>query len=199
MKKKSEISSLILSESSLDILMKLEHPNIGRILDIMEDEKQIYMIQDYYEGGDLFSFILKHKNIGENISKIIIRQLLEAVYYLHQNNIIHRDIKPQNIFVVKFDRKNIKDTLIKLCDFGSNCYFKDCLMSSDFPGTPEYTSPELISGDYTFKTDIWSIGVISYFLLSGKSIFKGKDFDVIFKVYLIFISFNIMIFIFNYQ
>ena len=185
MKKKQEISSLTLTESNLDNLLEIDHPNIGRLIDIMEDEKHVYMVQDYYEEGDLYSFILKHKKVSEKICKIIIRQLLEAVKYLHQSNVCHRDIKPQNIFVVKFDEKNIKDTMIKLCDFGSSCYFKNCLPLSDFPGTPAFTSPEVINGSYDQKIDIWSIGIVSYFLLCGKYPYSGRDYDIMFKVFIL--------------
>jgi len=192
MKKKSATISLTLTEKNLNNLLQIDHPNIGRILDIMEDEKNIYMIQDYYEEGDLYNFILKHKKIGEKICKIIIRQLLEAVNFLHQSNVCHRDIKPQNIFVVKFDEKNIKETMIKLTDFGSSCYFKDCLALSDFPGTPSFSSPEIINGKYDQKTDIWSIGIVSYFLLCGKLPYKGKDYDIMFKVNFLFFEFLII-------
>lgn len=192
MKKKSEISSLTLTEANLENLIQIDHPNIGRILDIMEDEKQIYMVQDYHEGGDLYNFILKHKKIGEKICKIIIKQLLEAVNFLHQNNVCHRDIKPQNIFVVKFDERNIKDTLIKLTDFGASCYFKNCVPLSDFPGTPAFTSPEVINGKYDLKIDIWSIGIVSYFLLCGRTPYEGRDYDIMFKVILINILFNFL-------
>ena len=120
--------------------------------------------------------------MGEKICKIIIQQLLIAVNFLHQNNVCHRDIKPQNIFVVHFDKANIKDTIIKLTDFGSSCYFKNCLPLSDFPGTPAFTSPEIINGKYDHKTDIWSIGIVSYFLLCGKTPYSGDNYDTMFKV-----------------
>ena len=84
--------------------------------------------------------------------------------------------------MVKFDEKNIKDTMIKLCDFGASCYFKNCLPLSDFPGTPSFTSPEVINGCNTEKIDIWSIGIVSYFLLCGKTPYTGKHFDIMFKV-----------------
>jgi len=182
MKKKIENSSLTITESNLDKLLELDHPNIGRIIDLLEDEKYVYVIQDNYEEGNLFNFILKHKKVSENICKIIIKQLLEAVNYLHLNNITHREIKPQNIFVVKFDEKNIKDTIIKLCDFGADCFSKNILPVSDFPGSPAFTSPEILNSIDHQKIDIWGIGIVSYFLLCGKTPFSGKDHEIIFKV-----------------
>lgn len=179
-----EVSSLTVTETDLDKLLEIEHPNLGKIKDIMEDEKNIYIVQDYYEEGNLFNFILKHKKINENICKIIIRQLLEAVNCLHMNNIMHKEIKPTNIFVTKFDEKNIKETMIKLCDFGSYCYFNNCNPVSDFPGNPEYISPEILNGVNDPKIDIWSIGIVAYFLICGKTPFSstGLSTETLFKV-----------------
>ena len=73
-KKKIENSSLTITESNLDKLLELDHPNIGRIIDLLEDEKYVYVIQDNYEEGNLFNFILKHKKVSENICKIIIKR-----------------------------------------------------------------------------------------------------------------------------
>jgi calcium-dependent protein kinase len=182
MKKASGINSLTLTELQIDSLLSLNHPNIGMIYDILEDEKFIYMVQDLNENGDLFNFIMKNKNINENLCKEIIKQLLSAVRYLHENNIMHRGIKPQNIFIIKFIETDVNQTMLKLCDFGSALYFKDCVPFSDFSGNPAYSAPEVIKGKYDNRADIWSIGVIAYFLLTGTTPYQGKEYDILFKV-----------------
>lgn len=182
MKKANGINSLTLTELQIDSLLNLNHPNIGLIYDILEDEKFIYMVQDLYENGDLFSFIIRNKKIDESLVKVIIKQLLAAVRYLHENNIIHRGIKPQNIFIVKYDEKDVNQTMLKLCDFGAATYLKNCVPLTDFSGNPTYSAPENIQGHYDNLADIWSVGVIAYFLLTGSTPFHGKEYDILFKV-----------------
>jgi calcium-dependent protein kinase len=182
MKKKIGRNSLTLTESNIETLLNLDHPNVGLIYDIIEDEKFVYMVQDFYEQGDLFNFILKNQKISEKLCKIIIKQMLCAVKYLHENNICHREIKPQNVFIVKYDPKDLNETMIKVVDFGASCYFKDCIPLTEFPGNPFYSGPEVINGEYDHKIDIWSVGVIAYFLLCGHPPYSGKEYDVLFKV-----------------
>lgn len=195
MKKSNGINSLTLTELQIDSLLTLNHPNIGIIYDIIEDEKFIYMVQDLYENGDLFSFIMKNKKINESLCKVILKQLLAAVRYLHENNIMHKAIKPQNIFLVKYDEKDVNQTSLKLCDFGAATYFKDCVPFSDFSGSPAYSAPEHIQGNYDNKADIWSVGVIAYFLLTGANPYQGKEYDILFKVKKLFLLiFKLLIF-----
>lgn len=184
MKKLPGINSLTLTELKVVRLLNLDHPNIGVIYDILEDEKFVYMIQDYFEHGDLFNFLLKYKNANERLTKLIIKQVISAVKYLHQNDVCHRDIKPQNIFVIKYDPKDLKETIVKLCDFGSSTYFKNCVPLTEFPGNPFYSAPEVINGQYNHKVDIWSVGIIAYLLLTGFNPYTGKEYDVLFKVFI---------------
>ncbi len=196
MKKANKINSLTLTESSIEKLLNLNHMNLGCIYDIIEDEKFVYLVQDYYSQGDLFNFILIYKNIlDEGLIKIIIRQILCGIKQLHDNNVIHRGIKAQNIFIVKFDEKDFKQTLVKVCDFGSAAYFRDCLPLNDFCDNPFYSSPELIKGSYDNKSDLWSVGIIAYFLLTGEYPYKGKEYDVLFRVFLRFLNSKIIFFV----
>lgn len=181
-KKTSGINSLTLTELQIDNLLYLNHPNIGMIYEILEDEKFVYMIQEFFENGDLFNFILKNKKMNENLCKVIIKQLLAAVKYLHDNNIMHRGIKPHNIFILKFEEEDINQTMLKLCDFGAVAYIKDYVTFTDFSGHPAYSAPEVIQGKYDNRADIWAIGIICYFLLTGSTPFQGKEYDILFKV-----------------
>ena len=182
MKKFNGVNSLSLTELNVQKILKLDHPNIGPIFDIIEDEKYVYMVQDYYEHGDLFSFLLTNKILNENFFKIVIKQILSGIKYLHSQDLCHRALKPQNIYILKYDEKKIKETLIKICDFGASSYFKNCLPLNRFAGNPFYSAPEEINGEYSTKSDIWSVGIICYFLITGVVPFSGKEYDVLFKV-----------------
>ena len=182
MKKSNDLSSLTLTELNVSKLLALDHPNIGNIYDVLEDEHYVYLVQDYYEGGDLFNFLIKNKIINEKLLKIIVRQILSALKYLHENNICHRDLKPQNIFILGYEENDYKNILIKICDFGASSYFKKCVPLKKFPGNPFYCAPEVILRDYDNKCDIWSVGIILYFLINGTTPFEGKEYDVLFKV-----------------
>ena len=167
---------LLISYGKLDIIYneinihsKLDHENIIKLYNVHEDNENINIIMEYAENGNLFELISKEKN-GLNESKAFdyFIQVVNAVYYLHNNNIIHRDIKPENILIGN-------DNKLKLCDFG---WAKELTLEnrSTFCGTVEYMAPEIVgSENYDYSVDIWSLGILLYELLYGHSPFKASN------------------------
>ena len=92
-------------------MKKLNHPNITKILELFETEDNIFIIMEYINGGNLFSFIKKTRKLSEKTAKFLFKQIIEGIKYIHSKNIVHRDIKLENILI---DLKNN----IKICDFG---------------------------------------------------------------------------------
>lgn len=182
--KKEEIVKNNLSENNVEMLLTLDHPNIVKIYDILEDDKYVYLVQEYCEGGDLFEFIIKNKLVNERMTKIIIKQLLGALAYLHNEevNIVHRDIKPENILILRKEHSSPEDITVKLSDFGSASFFSKNKSMTQVTGTPFYIAPEVILGKYDQKCDIWSTGVLTYTMLAGKPPYSGRDYDVLFKI-----------------
>lgn len=154
----------------IEILKELDHPSISRIIDIFEDKKKFYFVQEYLSGGALFDSLIQNVGFTENASALIIRQALSAVSYLHNKKIAHRDIKPDNILFESVDSLNIK-----LMDFGNSRKMGNNEGLSGVYGTAYYVAPEVIAGAYDEKCDIWSLGVILYMLLSGNPPFDGKS------------------------
>ena len=134
---------------------------------------------EYVEGGELFYEITKRGSVSEKTAAHIMRQLLSAVVYCHKKKIVHRNLKPEDILIVKSDKKTQID--IKVIDFGEAEIFKSRAKLTGFAGTPYYMSPEVIEGRYTEKCDLWSCGVILYVLLCGYPPFNGKDDRSIFE------------------
>ena len=167
---------LMVSYGKLDIIYneinihsKLDHENIIKLHNVHEDNDNINIIMEYAENGNLYELISKEKT-GLNESKAFdyFIQVVNAVYYLHNNNIIHRDIKPENILIGANDK-------IKLCDFG---WAKELTLEnrSTFCGTVEYMAPEIVgSENYDYSVDIWSLGILLYELLYGHSPFKANN------------------------
>jgi calcium-dependent protein kinase len=180
---KSEEHEHNLTENSIDLLLSLDHPNIVKIHEILEDEKHLYIIQDYCEGGELFSYIVNKNLLSENLVKVVIKQILEALNYLHLKGVFHRDIKPENILIASHSTTNIEDIVIKLADFGlSELLTKRKAAGGKVSGPPFYTSPEVIEGKYDHKCDLWSVGVIAYTMLSGSPPYTGNEYQVLYKI-----------------
>ena len=158
----------------INLLKNLDHPNIVKFYDFFEEEENIYLMMEFLEGCTLKQYIQKTEVISENNARIIIKQLLTALSYLHYAcDICHRDIKPENIM---FKEKNDINSL-KLLDFGlslenfeSKNYLENC-------GTLVYMAPELLINNikYTKGVDVWSVGIILYMLLmKGKNPFYNR-------------------------
>ncbi|KAM4655159.1 PAS domain-containing serine/threonine-protein kinase isoform 6-T7 [Amazona ochrocephala] len=149
------------------ILLKLQHPNIIKVLNVFENEHFFQLVMEKHGSGlDLFTFIDNQHNLDEPLASYIFRQLVSAVGYLHCRNILHRDIKDENIVIAE-------DFTIKLVDFGSAAYLEPSKLFYTFCGTIEYCSPEVLSGKpYRGpELEMWSLGVTLYTLVFGENPF----------------------------
>ena len=131
-------------EEELKLIKKLDHPNIFKIYEFYQDEENYYLIAEYLEGGELFSFISQKKNLDEKTVFIIMEQIISAVHYLHKHNIIHRDLKPENLLLSKPN----DPTSIKLIDFGTSKKIHQGEFFEIPLGTCYYIAPEVIRRKY---------------------------------------------------
>ncbi|NXS99161.1 PASK kinase, partial [Jacana jacana] len=149
------------------ILLKLQHPSIIKVLDVFENANFFQLVMEKHGSGlDLFTFIDNQPNLDEPLVSYIFRQLVSAVGYLHCRNILHRDIKDENIVIAE-------DFTIKLVDFGSAAYLETGKLFYTFCGTIEYCSPEVLSGKpyQGPELEMWSLGVTLYTLVFGENPF----------------------------
>ena len=161
----------------IEILKKLNHPNIVKLYDTIISDKNILLIQELVNGISLRDFynkeIRNQRNISENKLKIltlIFKQIFSAFDYIHKKNIFHRDIKLENILLTK-------NYEIKIIDFGFGLYNPRNYLQKFFCGTPNYMAPEIImKKEYDGqKADMWSLGILLYKLFCADFPFKGKD------------------------
>ncbi|OII74591.1 uncharacterized protein cubi_00144 [Cryptosporidium ubiquitum] len=191
--------------NEVNVLRKLSHRNIIKYIDRIIDKQnqQIYIVMEYCDEGDLGN-ILKKKKLGISIDEedviSIFVQLLDALNYCHtrNNKVLHRDIKPQNIFMINpssselihkiqegsrincnIDQQEQKTTIVKLGDFGLARYLSGRnQLATTHVGTPYYMSPEVLGkGQYDEKSDIWSLGCCIYEILVGRPPFYARSYD----------------------
>lgn len=164
-----KIKGLFLKEAK--IVAKLNHPNIVTVYDYSGDDSEtLYLVMEFAENGSLSKY-LKTKNIPEEVGIAITIGVLEAISHAKKSNILHLDVKPENILFSK-------DFRIKLTDFGIARIKEDeeAVLSTNVMGTPAYMSPEQIKGEgLDFRSDIFSIGVLLCELATGAHPFKGKN------------------------
>ena len=154
--------------NEISIHSRFIHQNIIRLYNIYEDENEFKLILEYASNGNLYEKIKEEKKISEKKAYSYFIQILNAVSFLHLNNIIHRDIKPENILI---DENNI----LKLCDFGWSKEI-DLEKRHTICGTVEYMAPEIIQREnYDFGVDIWSLGIFLYEMIIGHSPFYAKE------------------------
>ena len=158
------------------MLESISHPNIIRYYETVYTSETVNIVTEVVENNSLVEYLRMQpsKRVSEKNARVIMKDLLKGLSYLHYNNIVHRDLKLENILISK-------DMRIKLIDFGFSTF--DNQIHYDFCGTPHYISPEIIGkGGYTGQAaDIWAVGVIMYKILTGAFPFKGLNDKMLYR------------------
>ncbi|XP_043490508.1 calcium/calmodulin-dependent protein kinase type II alpha chain isoform X13 [Polistes fuscatus] len=160
-------------EREARICRKLQHPNIVRLHDSIQEENYHYLVFDLVTGGELFEDIVAREFYSEADASHCIQQILESVHHCHHNGVVHRDLKPENLLLAS----KAKGAAVKLADFGLAIEVSgESQAWYGFAGTPGYLSPEVLKKEpYGKPVDIWACGVILYILLVGYPPFWDDD------------------------
>ncbi|XP_011340946.1 calcium/calmodulin-dependent protein kinase type II alpha chain isoform X11 [Ooceraea biroi] len=160
-------------EREARICRKLQHPNIVRLHDSIQEENFHYLVFDLVTGGELFEDIVAREFYSEADASHCIQQILESVHHCHHNGVVHRDLKPENLLLAS----KMKGAAVKLADFGLAIEVQgEAQAWYGFAGTPGYLSPEVLKKEpYGKPVDIWACGVILYILLVGYPPFWDED------------------------
>ena len=159
-----------LLQREIATMKALDHNNVLRLYEVLETTKRFYLVIELATNGELFSLIKNDKGFDDPTARSYFRQLSDGVHYCHEQGVVHRDLKPQNLLLTA-------DNTLKIADFGfsrfqdmdENGQVSKSLRLQTQCGTPNYAAPEIFLGQgYDgFKTDIWACGVILYVMLSG--------------------------------
>ena len=162
-------------QREIDIIKKVKHLNIVKIIQIKEDHKNVYIIMEFID-YDLFLHIVNNKHLDEKESSLYYFQLINGIEYIHSLNIVHRDLKPENLLLTK-------NKILKIIDFGLSNYSYNNEYLMTHCGSPSYTSPEMILGNKYdgYAVDVWTTGIILYAMLCGYLPFEERDNKGLFK------------------
>lgn len=188
-KEKAGSSTVKLLEREVNILKSVKHKHIIHLEQVFETPKQMYLVMELCEDGELKEVLDTKGHFSENETRLIIQSLASAIAYLHNKDIVHRDLKLENILVKSsfLDDNNEMNLNIKVTDFGLATARKHGPRSEGMMqttcGTPIYMAPEVINAhEYSQLCDIWSIGVIMYLLLCGKPPFLANSKEKLFEL-----------------
>uniref|UniRef100_A0A0B6ZQP0 non-specific serine/threonine protein kinase n=1 Tax=Arion vulgaris TaxID=1028688 RepID=A0A0B6ZQP0_9EUPU len=154
----------------IQILSSLRHKHIVNIREVFEKKDKIVLVLDYAQGGELYDYLNRMGQLAESEARRIFRQIVSAIHYCHQNDIVHRDLKLENIILD--DKGNVK-----IADFGLANYYSHNSTLKTFCGSPLYASPEIVNGNpyHGPEVDVWSLGVILYTLVYGAMPFESNN------------------------
>ena len=165
-------------KNEINILKQIDNENIMKLYEVIDTPSNLYLVLEYINGVNLLEILKNEKNhyIKEQRAKKIFSQIVKGISYCHRKNIYHRDIKLENILV-------LKDDIIKIIDFGFGIKCNKDTLQKLFCGTPSYMAPEIVKKEKYIAcySDIWSLGVLFYAILFGIFPFKGKDDDELFE------------------
>ncbi|GAA6105057.1 death-associated protein kinase 2 isoform X1 [Tachysurus ichikawai] len=160
-------------EREVNILQHLQHPNIISLHDVYENRTDVVLMLELVSGGELFDFLAQKESLSEEEATEFLKQILDGVHYLHSKKIAHFDLKPENIMLLD---KNVPLPRIKIIDFGLAHKIEDGVEFKDIFGTPEFVAPEIVNYEpLGLPADMWTVGVITYILISGASPFLGES------------------------
>lgn len=157
-------------QAEISIFLCMDHPQITRLFDVYESDEYMFLVMECMEGGELFDRITALKRFTEKDAADAVLQMLLAVNYIHSHGVVHRDIKLENFL---YDTKN--SNFLKLIDFGFGKVWDPNIKMQTSCGTLAYVAPEVLERAYTSQCDLWSLGVITFVLLSGYMPFSGSE------------------------
>jgi len=176
---KAQVKNIERFRQEISIMKQLDHPNIIRLHETYEDQKNIYLVLELCSGGELFDRIIDEGYFTEKNAAVLMKQILAALFYCHSHSIMHRDLKPENFLFL--DKR--PDSPLKIIDFGLAARFQPGQVMATKAGTPYYVAPQVLQGKYGKECDLWSAGVIMYILLCGYPPFHGdNDAEILQKV-----------------
>jgi len=155
------------------IASELDHPNIIKLYEVFEDNRNFYLVMELSTGGELFDAVVDAQSFNEWQAAHVMHQVLRGINYMHGKNICHRDVKAENFLLM--EKKPIVEAVIKIIDFGIAVQFTPGVPMSGSSGTPYYIAPEVLNGSYDCKCDEWACGVLMYIMLSGQPPFHGRN------------------------
>ncbi|KAJ7994943.1 hypothetical protein DPEC_G00254770 [Dallia pectoralis] len=156
--------------TEIEILKTIRHPHIVQLKDFQWDDENIYLILEWCSGGDLSRFIRSRRLLPERVARRFLQQIACALQFLHNHNISHLDLKPQNIL--------LSGSVLKLADFGFASYMSPWDEQSVLRGSPLYMAPEMVCRrQYDSRVDLWSVGVILYETLFGRTPFASRSYS----------------------
>jgi maternal embryonic leucine zipper kinase len=178
MDKKSLGDDLPRVRTEIDAMKTLAHQHICKLYQVIETEEKFFMVIEYCPGGELFDYIVAKDRLPEDEARVIFRQIVSAVAYIHEKGYAHRDLKPENLLLDE-------DQNLKLIDFGLCAKPKGGIENHLYTccGSPAYAAPELIAGSKYLggEADLWSMGVLLYALLCGFLPFDDDNIAYLYK------------------
>ena len=178
-KKDKEDEDKIVS-NEIDLLKRLSHPNIVKIYEFYDIKDNYYLITEYCKYGELYKYYKFH--FSEKQICVLFYQIFSGLIYLHENNILHGDLKLENIMVDAIEKDKVSCEpyfYIKIIDFGSAKIFSKQKKENEIIGSTYYIAPEVLKQKYNEKCDTWSVGVLLYMILTKKAPFNGNNDDKI--------------------
>lgn len=163
--------------NEIKVMKMLKHKHIVEMKDFRWDEKNIYIIMEFCDGGDLSTFIKKRHKLPEKVCQKFLQQLAIGLQFLRAHNISHLDLKPQNLLLVTQPKLTLK-----IGDFGFAQFLSDSTQKNAIRGSPLYMAPEMLLGkSYDVKVDLWSVGVIAYECLFGKAPYSSGTYKELYS------------------
>ena len=153
-----------------NILRRTRHINVVRLYESFETQQHIIFVMEVCGAGDLLTYVRRRRKLKEDVAKHMFKQIMEGLRYCHSKNILHRDIKLDNILLTS-------EGDIKICDFGVSKLVKNGEIMTEQCGTPAYIAPEVFEnkGYEGYQSDVWSAGVVLYAMLYGTVPFKANN------------------------